>query len=130
MELQRVVELLYNIDLSDLPGSPIDYISDRLSQAGVNVEEITGRSKVIRNGVLETRTGGQAENKRIMNRYNNGATDAIIINRSGATGFSMHARKAPDNDGKVRAMLILQPDANIDVFMQMLGRINRTGRHP
>ena len=128
MELQRVEKMLNNIDLSDLPGSPIDYISDRLSQAGVNVEEITGRSKVIRNGVLETRTGGQAENKRIMNRYNNGATDAIIINRSGATGFSMHARKAPDNDGKVRAMLILQPDANIDVFMQMLGRINRTGQ--
>ena len=127
-EVRATEKLISEIDLGDLPGSPIDAIRDKMEAAGIKVGEITGRSKQIRNGVLETRKGGQAENKRIMNGYNSGANDALIINRSGATGFSMHATDAPDNDGKTRAMLILQPDNNIDVFMQMLGRINRTGQ--
>jgi predicted RNA methylase len=127
-QMRATERLIDELDLGDLPGSPIDFIRDRMAAAGVVVGEITGRSKVIENGVLSTRKGGQAENKRIMNRYNSGAVNALIINRSGATGFSMHATDKADNDGKVRAMLILQPDNNIDIFMQMLGRVNRTGQ--
>jgi len=127
-EVRAAEKMIAEIDLGDLPGSPIDAIRDKMEAAGINVGEITGRSKQIRNGVLETRKNDQASKKRTMNGYNSGEYDGLIINRSGATGFSMHATDAADNDGKVRAMLILQPDNNIDVFMQMLGRINRTGQ--
>lgn len=63
-----------------------------------------------------------------MNAFNAGELDAVVLNQSGSTGYSMHATDQPGNDGKQRHMLILQPDPNVDVFMQMLGRIHRTGQ--
>ena len=109
-----------------MPASPIDYIRDRLEAAGISTGEVTGRDKIVKDGVLAKRDRGGAANKLEMNRYNNGVHDALIINESGATGFSLHA--TAENDGKVRHMFVLQPHPNIDVFMQMLGRINRTGQ--
>jgi hypothetical protein len=125
-ELKRVEAYIDSVDFQGMPASPIDYIRDRLSAAGMNVGEVTGRGKIIKDGKYASRDSSAASNKRQMNQFNSGQMDALIINRSGATGFSLHA--TAKNDGKVRHMFILQPDPNIDTFMQMLGRVNRTGQ--
>lgn len=125
-ELRRVEAFVDQVDFHGMPASPIDYIREKLEAAGIKTGEVTGRGKIIVNGVYQSRDSSAAANKGAMNAYNSGGLDALIINRSGATGFSLHATS--DNDGKVRHMFILQPDPNIDTFMQMLGRINRTGQ--
>ena len=124
-QVERAIETM---DLSGLPASPIDYVIDALEADGIRTGEITGRQIVLRNGVLERREATDAAKKRTMNAYNSGELDALVINKSGSTGFSMHAQDRAGNDGKMRRMFIVQPDPNIDVFMQMLGRIHRTGQ--
>lgn len=121
--------VIRNADLSGLPGAPIDAILDRLRAAGIGADEITGRNTTLADGVLTKRDSSPAAKKRVMSDYNSGVLDALVINRSGSTGFSMHAILGrPGNDGKLRHMIILQPEPNIDLFMQMLGRIHRTGQ--
>lgn len=127
-EYQRIEQQVRSIDLSGLPASPVDYILDRLNAAGVKADEITGRGVTLRGGRLTMREASPAEKKKAMNAYNAGRLDALVINKSGSTGFSMHATDKKGNDGKQRHMIVLQPDPNIDVFMQMLGRIHRTGQ--
>lgn len=127
-ELRRVERLAREVDLADMPASPVDYIIDRMEAAGIKTGEITGRGVRIREGVFEVRKASSAEKKRVVNDYNSGALDGLVINRSGSTGLSMHATDQKGNDGKPRHMLILQADPNIDTFMQMLGRIHRTGQ--
>jgi hypothetical protein len=127
-ELNRVRDMIYELPIDKMPGSPVDAIMDRMRAAGMNVDEITGRSLTVAGGVRSSRKSSQGENKRRMNEYNSGALDGLIISASGATGFSMHATDKPGNDGKKRHMIIAQPHADINVFMQMLGRVNRTGQ--
>lgn len=124
-EAKRFIE---KSDLAGLPGSPIDAILDGLTAANIDAGEITGRNVTLRNNILESRDSSAAAKKRVMNDFNKGALNALVINRSGSTGFSMHATDKPGNDGKPRHMIILQPEPNIDLFMQMLGRIHRTGQ--
>jgi hypothetical protein len=59
--------------------------------------------------------------------FNAGKLDGVLLNRSGATGVSLHASKT-FKDKKPRRMLLVQAEPNIDVHMQMLGRIHRTGQ--
>ena len=125
---KSVEKAIREMDLQDLPASPIDYILDQMAQAGMGVDEITGRQVTLRGGEIGQRDSSPAAKKRVMNRYNSGDVDGLVINKSGSTGFSLHATDKPDNDGKPRYMIVLQPDPNIDVFMQMLGRIHRTGQ--
>lgn len=125
---QDAEDAIRGMNLSGLPASPVDYILDRLNAAGVKAGEITGRQTTLTNGVYTQRSATPAEKKKAMNAYNRGDLDALVINRSGSTGFSMHATGKKGNDGKQRHMIVLQPDSNIDVFMQMLGRIHRTGQ--
>lgn len=138
--LDQWSELMQEIEDSGLglPGSPIDTLVHRLEAEGIRVGEITGRSAIIdADGNLDTRDASDGAKKRLMARFNGGTADApipesewldvLVINRSGAEGYSLHAN-ASFGDKKPRHMVILQPEPNIDTFMQMLGRINRTGQ--
>ena len=126
--------LLKEMDFSGLPISPIDYIRNEITKAGFSVREITGRGTTIdysgKHPVIsqrpssETGPTGKAMTK---NRFNSGKTDAVILNRSGSTGISLHA-SSKFKDQRRRRMIILQADPNIDTFMQMLGRVHRTGQ--
>ncbi|WP_422444160.1 strawberry notch C-terminal domain-containing protein [Endozoicomonas sp. ALB091] len=113
----------------DLPGSPIDYLYQKLTDAGLRVGEITGRQWLFqqRDGKtwLEPRT--DTNKTGIVQSYNSGELDALIVNRSGSTGLSMHASEK-FADQKVRHMIVLEADLDINQFMQMLGRINRHGQ--
>ncbi|EDM71041.1 hypothetical protein RAZWK3B_16630 [Roseobacter sp. AzwK-3b] len=126
--VKAIEKQIKDADLSGMPAMPLDYVYDRLTQAGLKVEEITGRSITARGGKITSREASDAAKKRAMNGFNSGRIDAVILNKSGSTGFSLHATGKEGNDGNKRHMLILQPDPNIDTFMQMLGRIHRTGQ--
>jgi hypothetical protein len=129
-------ERLKKADLSELPFSPIDYVTAKIKAAGFAVGEITGRGKYLDysdtvNGdpILKVRPGKDITNKgkrATLNAFNSGELDVLILNSSGATGLSAHSSKA-FKDQRQRTMVILQPFDDINVFTQMLGRIHRTG---
>lgn len=121
-------------DYEGLPVSPIDAMRDRLTKAGLKVAEVTGRHMTIdysrATPQLASRSKsemGAAGKRSSIAAFNRGALDALIINRSGSTGVSMHASKS-FRDQKRRRMLIAQPDPNIDTHLQALGRVHRTGQ--
>lgn len=129
--LKKLHEDVDNTDFGKLSASPLDLLHDKMRAAGMKTGEITGRSRVIEDGILTARDASSAAKKRTMAAYNKGGAggyDALIINQSGSTGFSLHATALKGNDGKQRLMIVMQADPNIDVFMQMLGRIHRTGQ--
>lgn len=129
----RAKRYIDNLDLPDLPLSPIDYIKSELEKAGYKVGEITGRSAMINYSgdepTLGVRPGAELTprgKKKTQTDFNNGGLDAIIINQSAAEGISLHS-SVRFKDQRQRHMIIVQPEANIDTHMQILGRIKRTG---
>ncbi|ESA32892.1 helicase domain protein [Leptolyngbya sp. Heron Island J] len=128
-------ELIADTDLSTVPLSSIDYIKWRLRQEGHSVDEITGRKNIIDYGVdaqmsygrrssRETRPQGKIE---VVNRFNGGELDVVILNRSGSTGISLHASEK-FADQRPRHMIVAQAERDINQVMQMLGRANRFGQ--
>jgi hypothetical protein len=118
-----------------IPISPIDRLHYLLQKAGYKTGEITGRSHTIEYGdngeatyklrpASETKTKGKIAT---ITGFNNGDTDVVILNQSGATGLSLHASAKFKNKQR-RRMIIAQAERNIDTHMQMLGRVHRTGQ--
>jgi hypothetical protein len=143
---KRAQEQIRSLNFGAIPGSPIDHLHARLHAAGYKVGEITGRSATIdytapaKGAVYRVRP--QAEKSKgsvvkTIERFNGGAAnrpvpqdqrlDVLIINQSGATGLSLHASEK-FADQRRRRMIIAQAERNIDTFMQMLGRVHRTGQ--
>ena len=132
--LQRYNEasqLIDETDFSKLRVSPIDYIKHRLSQAGYQVEEITGRTKSLQYNKEATKATIQGRPKpntnEVIDSFNSGELDALIINSAGSTGVSLHSSQE-FKDQKKRRMIVAQAEKNIDTFMQILGRVFRTGQ--
>jgi predicted RNA methylase len=138
---KKARNMIEGIDFGGLPISPIDYIKYNIEKKGYKVGEITGRQMIMNYGgdgspnkpgapVLANRpstaTTARGKNKTIAD-FNNGTLDAIIINKSGSTGLSLHAKKG-FKDVRQRHMIIVQPNENIDTHMQTLGRVHRTGQ--
>ena len=127
--------LLANIrhaDMGALSASPIDAIIQGLQKEGITVGEITGRDKWLdyskgETPILRVRQNSGAAKKRTTKEFNNGTLQAVLLNQSGATGYSMHASRE-FKDQSVRHLAVVQPEANIDTFMQLAGRPNRTGQ--
>lgn len=116
----------------DLPVSPIDFIRDKVEKAGHKIAEITGRTlRVDYSGKTpKLSTVPVAEKKdrvATASGFNNGAIDALILNQAGSTGISLHASEK-FRDQRPRRMIIGQPAGDVNIVMQMLGRINRTGQ--
>ncbi|HON55523.1 MAG TPA: strawberry notch family protein, partial [bacterium] len=127
----NIKEKIENLNI-DLPISPIDYLKQKLKENGLKVDEITGRNVYIdysnsKSPILKFRSQKEKDKNNIVNKFNNGITDVLIINVAGSTGLSLHSSEK-FKDQRQRLMLILQPDLNIDVFMQALGRVFRTGQ--
>lgn len=129
-------QLIKEGDFDSMPVSPIDAIRHELTSAGLSVAEVTGRKVMIDYGakgnsaVLIDRPKseiGPSGKRSSIAAFNRGGLDALILNRSGSTGVSMHASKA-FKDQSPRRMIIAQAEANIDTHLQMLGRVHRTGQ--
>ena len=142
---------------SDLPVAPIDYIRTELERKfvwvidgktnvgdtpppGVKarnlvVREITGRGTAVdyRGDVPKYMSLNNPERVSMISSFQNGdesengPIDVLIINSAGATGISLHA-SVNAFDQRPRHMIILQPHGDISVFIQLLGRIHRTGQ--
>ena len=127
--------LIANSDFSSIPLSSIDYIKHRLAQSGYRTGEITGRSNIINYGEageqfygLRPQSQIKAQGKiDVVDRFNGGQLDVVILNRSGATGINLHASEK-FSDQSVRHLIMAQPERDINQVMQMLGRVNRFGQ--
>jgi len=127
-EAERLLEAL----AVTLPVSPIDWIRTRITQAGYTVAEITGRSYRINYAgpvpVLSSVPAGEKKDRVLTGSlFNNGGVDCLILNQAGSTGISLHASEK-FKDKRQRHMIIAQPAGDVNVFMQVLGRSNRTGQ--
>ena len=141
--ISEISSLYFGISIS-----PIDSIKNGIAYAGYKIDEITGRQRQIvfkdgdqSVGVISSRKIPKVED--VVSKFNNNELDCLIINQSGATGISLHAKptekvnivydNAPttlDNkqEVKARAMIITQMELDINKEVQKLGRINRTGQ--
>lgn len=125
-------ELLLAKLLLKLPVSPIDHIRWRIVEAGYSVAEITGRDyRINYSGPVPVLSSvpkdEQRDRVKTGSQFNNGGLDALILNQAGSTGISLHASEK-FKDQKVRHMIVAQPAGDVNVFMQILGRSNRTGQ--
>lgn len=110
--------------------SPLDAIIERLHAKGYRVGELTGRNTYVertddRNVIVRRRT--DKDKKRMQREFNNGTLDVLILNKSASTGISLHASEK-FSDQRQRSMIIAQPLSDINDYMQMIGRIDRTGQ--
>ncbi len=115
---------------SDIFISPLDAIIEGLKQRGYKVGELTGRSSYVeRNdeGQVVVRRRTDKDKKRMQREFNNGTLDVLILNKSASTGISLHA-SSRFSDQRQRSMIIAQPLSDINDYMQMIGRIDRTGQ--
>ena len=115
---------------SDIFISPLDAIIERLHEMGYKVGELTGRNLYVERDnegrvVVKRRT--DKDKKRMQREFNNGELDVLILNKSASTGISLHASEK-FTDQRQRTMIIAQPLSDINDYMQMIGRIDRTGQ--
>jgi GGDEF domain-containing protein len=128
-EAQRTID---KIEVN-LPVSPIDWMRNQLEEAGNSVAEITGRSLAVdytdpdNPKLSHVPTQEQNDKVETTRRFNDGRLDALILNIAGSTGISLHASEK-FSDQRPRHMIIAQAAQDINIFMQMLGRIHRTGQ--
>ena len=122
-------------DWSKLPISPIDYIKQKIVDAGHSIGEITGRTHILKYGsatelaagvvTYQTRERGTAQKKQVMDDFQNGRVDAVITNST--TGYSLHASRTVA-DQRQRVMYIVQPHLDVNQVEQSIGRSHRSGQ--
>jgi len=130
-QFNAVGEFIRSAGFGAAPISPIDYMHQRLRDAGYKSDEITGRTVTVSYGskvpTLASRRANIKQRLAAIRGFNGGTVDVLILNQSGATGLSLHA-SSKFKDKRKRHMVIVQAEKNIDTFMQMLGRVHRTGQ--
>ena len=117
---------------NDLPLSPIDEMTRQIRESGFTVGEITGRKWKIEydkkgKPLLVDRSKEDLNRNKILADYNNGQLHALIINSAGAEGMSAHASPKFQNQ-EPRGMITAQFAGDINIVVQLWGRINRTGQ--
>lgn len=130
-----IQRLINETNFDGIPVSPIDYITFRLTQEGYRVGEVTGREHIanydVEGNLTYQRRSNQERSKanvvQTVKSFNEGHLDVIILNRSGSTGISLHASEK-FSDQRQRHMVVVQSERDINAFMQMLGRVHRTGQ--
>ena len=115
--------------------SPIDLVTDIIEEQGYRVGEVTGRGRKIEykgdrsEGIVKPRS--KEPKTALFNKFNRNELDVLLLNQSGATGASAHAKPndaVPAHEVRQRCMIILQAELNINLEIQKRGRINRTGQ--
>ena len=92
-EAERAIDKL---DLGDVPVSPIDHMLHKMTEAGMNVGELTGRQLRLDYSTspptVIKRDKAELKNRRLtVDGFNNNEKDALVLNAAGATGLSIHA---------------------------------------
>ena len=110
--------------------SPIDVIKNELQKEGYKVGELTGRQTEFvynDNGTVTKVKRADTDKKKLARDFNDGKIDALILNKSAATGISLHA-SSKYKDQKKRVMIVAQQQLDVNDEVQMRGRIDRTGQ--
>lgn len=110
--------------------SPIDVIKNELEKAGYKVGELTGRQTEFTyndNGTVTKVKRADTDKKKLAKEFNDGQIDALILNKSAATGISLHA-SSKYKDQRKRVMIVAQQQLDVNDEVQMRGRIDRTGQ--
>ncbi len=110
--------------------SPIDVIKNELQKAGYKVGELTGRQTEFvynENGTVTKVKRTDTDKKKLAREFNDGHIDALILNKSAATGISLHA-SSKYKDQRKRVMIVAQQQLDVNDEVQMRGRIDRTGQ--
>ena len=131
----EAAKLIDHADFDNMPVSPIDWIRHRVESAGYTFGELTGRGVKLEyaddgSATFQRRTAqesSKAAKIAIISGFNNGSVDVGLGNRSASTGYSMHSSSKFENQNR-RHFLIAQPERDINVFKQFLGRFHRTGQ--
>lgn len=126
--------------VSGLDISPIDRLIEAIETAKkpkglgghqgdhFTVAEVTGRNQRIYFDDDEAVVGSfRKDTEAAYRKFNEGVIDVLMINQSGSTGASAHASK-DFKDQRQRVMIIHQFDLDVNIVMQILGRVNRTGQ--
>jgi hypothetical protein len=116
----------------DLYCSPIDTICNAIRQAGYTVGEATGRKHQVvdmTDGMWRVALRKKSESKisYIERAFNFGEFDALVGNKAMTTGLSVHASK-DFSDQRRRASLFTQIFADINDYVQAIGRTDRRGQ--
>lgn len=129
---QDAADVIDGLKLS-IPVSPIDWMRAEIVRAGFSVAEITGRNLSVdysdpKKPVLAAIEQEEQKDKVNTTRlFNSGKLDALILNVAGSTGISLHASEKFE-DQRQRHMIVAQAAGDINIFMQMIGRVHRTGQ--
>jgi hypothetical protein len=125
-EIAKLIEQLPDLDIN-IP----DAITNRLSAEGLRVGEISGRKYGLRavEGVAgQCQIYRRPKKKSFVNAtvraYNGGDLDVVLINRSGATGISLHASPR-FADRRRRVLIEMQIPEDPTNRIQLYGRVNR-----
>lgn len=129
-EINRMIDSLPEIGLN-VP----DEISRRLSAANIRLGELSGRSfqlvpsadeEHVRKGLFRVvnRPRGKTHVNAVVRAFNSGALDVVMLNRSAATGLSLHASPR-FSDRRRRQLIEMQIPENPADRLQLYGRVNR-----
>ena len=130
--------------MPDIPLNAPDEIAQRLGERGIRVGELSGRNFILRpieaSDAAGAATGGadslpalsevvpRIKGKQAVNAtvraFNSGELDVLMINRSAATGISLHASPR-FADRRRRQLIELQIPENPNDRLQLYGRVNR-----
>lgn len=120
-----------------LPIIPVDTMRIKMERAGMSVGEISGRHYSLEPTSEEQWDGTKAVFARLKKRarkksdvtklvkdFNSAAVDALLLNKSAATGMSIHSSpRFPDS--RQRELFEMQSDENPNNRIQLFGRVNR-----
>lgn len=138
--MTKIMEMIE--ELPPMPLNSVDLLHARLSEAGLNVGEISGRSMRLEAGEADRSldimdSGWDSIPLRIVQRakkkvdvnntvfgFNNGDLDVVLINRSAATGISLHASPR-FRDIRRRELIEMQIPEDPTNRIQLFGRVNR-----
>jgi hypothetical protein len=151
-----VMSRFKNANYIGTPLAPIDKIISNIQSAGFTVGEVTGRKRklVTKDGYATLQPRKVANVTDTIRDFNYNVIDALVLNRSGAVGVSMHAKPnnavnkfdesilkinnlderptptslEPRDEIKQRVMIITQMELDVNKEVQKLGRISRTGQ--
>lgn len=119
--------------IDGLPEMPInvpDIIAERLTQAGLRVGEISGRKYALRSqdggglSKIVRRPKKKSFVTSTVRAYNSGDLDVILLNRSAATGISLHSSPR-FADRRRRYVIEMQIPEDPTNRIQLYGRFNR-----
>jgi len=138
--MTKIMEMIE--ELPPMPLNSVDLLHARLTEAGLNVGEISGRSMRLEAGegdrsldigspawdTSRLRIVPRSKKKVDVNNtvfgFNNGDLDVVLINRSAATGISLHASPR-FRDIRRRELIEMQIPEDPTNRIQLFGRVNR-----